>query len=78
LLSARQKVLDKEVVVDVQFIETSLPKVTLDRDCREFFGLCRVPEALGKLDVFGSECHREILRQGPAITPAATQNEQEL
>jgi hypothetical protein len=32
LPSARQKILDKEVVADVQFIETSLPKVTLDRD----------------------------------------------
>jgi hypothetical protein len=32
LLSARQQVLDKEVIADVQFAWTSLPRVTLDKD----------------------------------------------
>jgi hypothetical protein len=37
LPSARQKVLDKEVVADVQFTETSLPRVTLGKDFAESF-----------------------------------------
>jgi hypothetical protein len=31
-LGARQKVLDKEAVADVQFVETSLSSVTLDKE----------------------------------------------
>jgi hypothetical protein len=37
LSSAQQKVLGKEVVVDVQFIETSLPSVTLGKEFVEYF-----------------------------------------
>jgi hypothetical protein len=37
LSSARQKVLGKEVVDDVQFIETSLPSVTLGKEFVEYF-----------------------------------------
>jgi hypothetical protein len=37
LSSARQKVLHKEVLADVQFIETSLPKVTLGKEFVECF-----------------------------------------
>jgi hypothetical protein len=37
LLSARQKVLGKEGVVDVQFIDPSLPSVTLGKVFVEFF-----------------------------------------
>jgi hypothetical protein len=33
----RQKVLGKEVIVDVQFAKTSLPIVTLDKDFAERF-----------------------------------------
>ena len=34
---ARQKVLGKEAVTDVQFAERSLPRVTLDKDFAECF-----------------------------------------
>jgi hypothetical protein len=47
LPSARQKVLGKEAVADVQFAERSLPSVTL--------GLCRVSETHGKGADSGSE-----------------------
>jgi hypothetical protein len=43
LPSARQKVLDKEVVADVQFAEHSLPSVTLDKafaECKIAFAEC--------------------------------------
>jgi hypothetical protein len=44
LLSVRQKVFDKETVVDVQFAESH----TRQRLRRVFSRLCRVYEALGK------------------------------
>jgi hypothetical protein len=43
LPSARQKVLDKEAVVDVQFVERSLPSVTLGKafaECKIAFAEC--------------------------------------
>jgi hypothetical protein len=50
LSSVRQKVLGKETVADVQFIETYLMRVKLGKDFTE----CFLGEALGKADVFGS------------------------
>jgi hypothetical protein len=41
--SARQKVLDKDVVADVQFAERSLPSVTLGKafaECKIAFAVC--------------------------------------
>jgi hypothetical protein len=43
LPSARQKVLDKEVIVDIQFIETSLSRVNQQSVHRVFSRLYRVP-----------------------------------
>jgi hypothetical protein len=43
LPSARQKVLDKEAVADVQFAERSLPSVTLGKafaECKMAFAVC--------------------------------------
>jgi hypothetical protein len=43
LPSARQKVLDKEAVADVQFAERSLPSVTLGKafaECKIAFAVC--------------------------------------
>jgi hypothetical protein len=37
LPSVRQKILGKEAIVDVQFVETSLPRVTVDKDFAESF-----------------------------------------
>jgi hypothetical protein len=37
LPSDRQKVFDKEAIADVQLAETSLPRVTLDKDFAEYF-----------------------------------------
>jgi hypothetical protein len=43
LLSARQKVLGKDAVADVQFAERSLPSVTLGKafaECKIAFAVC--------------------------------------
>jgi hypothetical protein len=58
LPSARQKVLGKEAVADVQFAERSLPSVTLDKafaECKIAFAVCLehttkklIPVVMGK------------------------------
>jgi hypothetical protein len=55
LPSARQKVLDKEVVADMQFTETSMSSVTLEQRLRRVFSrLCQVVQALYKAAVSSS------------------------
>jgi hypothetical protein len=56
LSSVSQKVFDKETVLNVQFTEICLTRVTLGKEFAEcFYRLYRVPEALDKVVVFGSD-----------------------
>jgi hypothetical protein len=59
LPSARQKVLGKEAVVDVQFAERFLPRVTLGKDFAECF--------LGF-----AECFKHSAKRSTPVVPIAT------
>lgn len=59
--SARQKVLDKKVIADVQFDETSLPKVTLGKEFVDCF-----------LDF--TECLNHSTKQVVLVVPLASTN----
>jgi hypothetical protein len=67
LLSARQKVLDKEATADVQFAETSLPRVTLGKGFAEcFLGFAECLKHSAKAAVsdsgsIGTKTHAESL-----------------
>jgi hypothetical protein len=58
LPSARQKVLGKEVVADVQFAERSLPSVTLGKafaECKIAFAVCLEHTAKKLIPVVGAD-----------------------
>jgi hypothetical protein len=62
LPSVRQKVLSKEVIADIQFVESH----TWQGLCWEFYGLCRVPEALGKA-VVSSSVNKTVHTSGTCL-----------
>jgi hypothetical protein len=70
LPSARQKVLSKEAVADVQFTERSLPSVTLGKtfaECKIAFAVClrhTAKELIPVVLVFSSHfmCTRQYIR----------------
>jgi hypothetical protein len=74
LPSARQKVLDKEAVADVQFAERSLPSVTLGKafaECRIAFAVClrhTAKELIPVVTPCFSECRKRSVKLGKHST----------
>jgi hypothetical protein len=70
LPSARQKVLGKEVVADVQFAERSLPNVTLGKafaECKIAFAVCLRHTTKALIPVVWLGYHQENLIFGKKI-----------
>jgi hypothetical protein len=71
LPSARQKVLGKEAVADVQFAERSLPSVTLGKgfaECKIAFAVCLEHTAKKLIPVVSSICRMsQLVKSSPIV-----------